>query len=152
MTTYVLGAGASYDAGYPLAATMASDLLRWMKRPIHDPSSYAAHYPSVARFLEESFSPIENIEDLVTAIQTLIQDHKNETQEQRALRSRATSAYGVLQNAVRDWFAEIQRGTALDSSAYRDFAANVVAPGDCIITFNYDVSLERELRPQESLK
>jgi len=125
---------------------MAAKLLQWMKRPTRDPSSYAARYPSVARFLEESFSPIENVEDLVTAIQTLIQDYENGTQEQRAQRSRVASAYGVLQNAVRDWFGEIQRGTALDSPAYRDFAANIVAPGDCIITFNYDVSLERELR------
>jgi len=54
--------------------------------------------------------------------------------------------YGVFKNAVRDWFAEIQSGTALDSKAYKDFAKHIVAPGDCVITFNYDVSLERELR------
>jgi hypothetical protein len=52
----------------------------------------------------------------------------------------------VFKNAVREWFAEIQQGAALESSAYQDFARNIVAPGDCIITFNYDVSLERELR------
>jgi hypothetical protein len=52
----------------------------------------------------------------------------------------------VLQHAVRAWFAEIQKGVALKSSAYREFARNIVDPGDCIITFNYDVSLERELR------
>jgi hypothetical protein len=64
----------------------------------------------------------------------------------RVARALVANEYGVLKNAVREWFAEIQRGAALKSSAYQDFARNVVAKGDCIVTFNYDVSLERELR------
>jgi hypothetical protein len=147
MTTYVLGAGASHDAGYPLAKTMASDLLQWMKRPIHDPDSYPARYPAAARFLEESFGPVENVEDLVTAIHKLIDEYGNGTREQRARRALVANEYGVFKNAVREWFAEIQRGRqAMTSSAYRAFARNIAAKGDCIITFNYDVSLERELR------
>jgi len=146
MTTYVLGAGASRDAGYPLAKTMASELLQWMKRPTHDPDSYAARYPAAARFFEESFAPVENVEDLVTAIHKLMDEYESGTREQRARRALVANEYGVLKNAVREWFAEIQRGVALTSSAYRDFARNIVAKGDCIVTFNYDVSLERELR------
>ncbi len=142
----VLGAGASRDAGYPLADSMAEKLLGWMKRPVRDPNSYAARYPAVAQFLEGTFSPVKNIEDLITAIRTHIKEFENGTQEQRTKRAKLASAYGVLQNAVRDWFAEIQSGPALDSSAYRDFASHIVAEDDCIITFNYDVSLERELR------
>src|ERR1039458_246708 len=146
MTTYVLGAGASCDAGYPLAKTMASELLQWMKRPTRDPDSYAARYPAAARFFEESFAPVENVEDLVTAIHKLIDEYENGTREQRARRALVANEYGVFKNAVREWFAEIQHGVALTSSAYRDFARNIVAKGDCIVTFNYDVSLERELR------
>jgi hypothetical protein len=146
MTTYVLGAGASCSAGYPLANTMASKLLQWMERPIHDPDSYAARYPAAARFFEESFAPVENVEDLVTAIHQRIDEYGNGTREQRARRALLANEYGVLKNAVREWFAEIQRGVALTSSAYRDFSRNIVAKGDCIVTFNYDVSLERELR------
>ncbi len=146
MTVYVLGAGASRDAGYPLAKSMAADLFRWMDQPVRDPSSYAARYPAVAQFLQALFSPVENIEDLITTIRTLIQEFENGTQEQRNKRAKVANAYGVLQNAVRDWFAEIQSGPALRSSAYRDFASHIVSEDDCIITFNYDVSLERELR------
>jgi len=146
MTTYVLGAGASCDAGYPLAKTMASELLEWRKRPTHDPDSYAARYPATAHFLEESFAPVENVEDLVTAIHKRIGEYENGTREQRARRTLTANEYGVFKNALRDWFAEIQRGKALASSAYQDFAKNIVAKGDCVITFNYDVSLERELR------
>lgn len=146
MTTYVLGAGASRDAGYPLARTMGSELLQWMKSAKHAPDSYAARYPATAHFLEESFGPIGNVEDLVTAIQDLIREYENGTPEQRAKRTLVANEYGVFKNAVRAWFAEIQQGVALGSFAYQDFARKIVVPGDCIITFNYDVSLDRELR------
>lgn len=88
-------------------------------------------------------APIENIEDLVTAIQERIDEYETGTPEQRAERPLIANEYGVLRNAVREWFAEIQQGKA---PAYREFAENVVVRGDCIVTFNYDVSLERELR------
>ena len=124
---------------------MASELLHWMKSATHEPGSYAAQYPATAHYLEECFPASENIEDLVTAIHKLIDDYENGTQEQRKKRAVLANQYGVFKNAVRAWFAEIQQGTALQSSAYRDFARNIVVPGDCIITFNYDVSLDREL-------
>jgi hypothetical protein len=146
MTTYVLGAGASRDAGYPLAKTMASELLQWMKHQTRDPNSYAARYPATAQFLEETFAPVANVEDLITAILKLIDEYENGTREQRVKRTLLANEYGVLKNAVRAWFAEIQQGAALRSSVYKDFAKNIVVPGDCIITFNYDVSLDRELR------
>jgi hypothetical protein len=124
---------------------MGLELLQWMKSAKHDPDSYAARYPDTAHFLEERFGPIENVEDLVTKIQKLISEYENGTREQRAERTLVANEYGVFKNAVRAWFAEIQHGVALASSTYRDFARNIVAPGDCIITFNYDVSLDREL-------
>jgi hypothetical protein len=146
MTTYVLGAGASRSAGYPLAKTMAAELLNWMKRPTLDQDSYAARYPATVHFLEKHFAPVEDVEDLVTAIHQRIDEYEHGTREQRLERAVIANAYGVFKNAVRDWFAEIQQGIALASSAYQDFAKNVVVSGDCVITFNYDVSLERELR------
>ena len=146
MTVYVLGAGASRDAGYPLAKTLTSELFEWMKRASHDAKSYAARYAATARLLEESFAPVGNVEDLVTAVHKLIGEHENGTREQRTRRTLIANEYGVFKNALRDWFAEIQAGVALRSSAYRDFARDIVAAGDYIVTFNYDVSLERELR------
>jgi hypothetical protein len=146
MTTYVLGAGASHDAGYPLAKTMASQLLLWMKNTTHAPGSYAARYPETARFLEESFGPIQNVEDLMTDIQELIKRYESGTREQRAKRTVVANEYGVLQTAVRAWFAEIQQRAASSSIAYQSFARDIVARGDCVITFNYDVSLDRELK------
>ncbi len=146
MTVYVLGAGASRDAGYPLAKDMATELFRWMKQASRDPNSYAARYPVVAQYLEKSLPQSGNIEALIAAIRERIHEFESGTPEQQADRRRLANANGVLQNAVRDWFAEIQYGRALNSTTYRDFASNVVAPSDRVITFNYDVSLERELK------
>jgi hypothetical protein len=125
---------------------MASELLKWMKSANHAPDSYAARYPATADYLEECFAPIENIEVFVTKIQELIDKYERGTLEERTKRAVVANEYGVLKNAVRAWFAEIQQGVALNSSAYQTFARDIVAPGDCIITFNYDVSLDRELR------
>jgi len=145
MTTYVLGAGASRDAGYPLATTMASELLHWMKSATHEPGSYAAQYPATAHYWKNAFLPLRTSKDLVTAIHKLIDDYENGTQEQRKKRAVLANQYRCIQERRSGLVAEIQQGTALQSSAYRDFARNIVVPGDCIITFNYDVSLDREL-------
>jgi hypothetical protein len=117
-----------------------------MKNTKHASDSYAARYPDTAQFFEESFGPIQNVEDLMTDIQELIKRYESGTREQRAKRTVLANEYGVLQTAVRAWFAEIQQRAASLSTAYQSFARDIVARGDCVITFNYDVLLERELR------
>jgi hypothetical protein len=142
MTTYVLGAGASCHAGYPLANSMGAQLFLWMHKQ-GDAQGFAARYPATAQFFENHFGVVENIEELMTRVQQLIDGYEEETPEQRAIRSVVANERAVLVQAVRCWFAEIrQQGRAV---AYRDFARNVVHPDDCIVTFNYDVSLDREL-------
>jgi len=62
-TTYVLGAGASLHAGFPLASAMGEGLLDFMLRyPM-------AAYPSAAQFLIDTFGKSPNIEDLITTLQ-----------------------------------------------------------------------------------
>jgi len=43
---------------------------------------------------------------------------------------------------LQEWFIAIRNSEA---GAYRSFSDEIVERGDCIITFNYDVSLDREL-------
>jgi hypothetical protein len=143
MTVYVLGAGASYHAGYPLANSMGSQLSSWMKKQ-SNAVGFESRYPATAEFLEEMFGPVDNIEDLFTKIQEVVTDWENGTPEQRAMRTAVANERGVLVNAVRSWFGEIrQQGVA---GAYQLFARRIVSPGDCIVTFNYDVALDRELK------
>lgn len=136
MRTYVLGAGASLHAGYPLAHDFGTRLLNWMRLQT------GSDFPTTADWLDEEFGPITNIEDLFSEIQTLILEFQAGTKDQRLARALLASKRGNLVQAVRAWFSEIRDSEA---TAYRDFARHVVQPGDCVVTFNYDVSLDREL-------
>jgi hypothetical protein len=138
MKTYVLGAGASLHAGYPLMSGMLAKLLEWMR------TRENASFRDSAEWVTGNFEAVTNIEDLFGLFQTVIQDFAGGTLEERALRSNvANFQRPSLVQALCEWFAEISGSTA---TAYRWFASNIVAPGDCIITFNYDVSLDHELR------
>ena len=130
-TTYILGAGASRHAGYPFAKSMGRELFDWMK------SAQSCHFDFAesARILEAQYGI--DIETVMNGMQ-------------RAIRRRA-SGYSLIANchkpafveALRQWFCEIHQRD--QSDAYEQFANEVVRPGDCIVSFNYDISLDSKL-------
>lgn len=141
MTTYVLGAGASRDMGYPLAKSMGNELFAWMEQQTNS-DSY--DFPLAAASLRSTFRQVEDIEELLTNMDELIASAKSLALEDRAIaRSIASHDKPALVAAIRGWFDEIREKPA---SSYKLFAENVVKEGDTIISFNYDVSLDRELR------
>ena len=138
-TTYVFGAGASLHAGYPLASAMGEGLLDFMLGYPMPP------YPSEAQFVIDTFGKAPNIEDVITLLQSRIdslQGRGNSRRQGRAHEIRQLPgiphrlAAGMVPHGL------IQR----PAPAYGDFSTKVVKPGDVVITFNYDDSLERELR------
>lgn len=134
-TTFVFGAGASIHAGYPLASKMGEQLLNFMIRHPHDLSR---HY---GQLIVDSFGKSPNIEDLITEIDARIESLRKEgkTQERRVW----GNARGWFAVMLREWFRKLHKKPARD---YKDFAKRIIKPGDAIITFNYDDSLDRELR------
>ncbi len=137
-TTYVFGAGASLHAGYPLASTMGEGLLDFMLSYPTPP------YPNVAQFLIDTFGKSPNIEDVITELASRIDSLKEaENAEGRAERMRLGNCRGSLNASLREWFRQIHTKAA---PTYAEFADKVVQPGDGVITFNYDDSLERELK------
>jgi len=142
MTVYVLGAGASHHAGYPLCGAMGSQLFGWMRSQA-SAQGFKSCFPSTAQFLDAQFSQIKDIEDLFTELQRQI-DLGRGTLDQLHRCAALEDKRCILVDALRVWFNEIRQQRSAD--AYRRFATEIVAPGDCIITFNYDVSLERELK------
>jgi hypothetical protein len=136
MNAYVLGAGASKHVGYPLASTMGTEMVSWMSK--HE------RYRETADCVKEMFGHSPNIEDVITQLdETIKSNEAAESMEKRVQRSVAASLRGKLNEALPQWFSEIHIGPA---PAYQLFAEKIVQPGDVIITFNYDDSLEREMR------
>lgn len=136
-TTYVFGAGASFHARYPLCANMGEGLLEFMlKYPID-------RYRDSANVLIEMFGKTPNVEEMITVLEERIESLKGaEDSMDRATRSVLAHAHGHVAEMIREWFRIIHDNPA---PLYAKFAKEIIKPGDTIITFNYDDSLEREL-------
>ncbi len=137
-TVYVLGAGASRDAGYPLASEMGGALFEYMLK------SENARIRASAEFLIDTFGEKGNFEDLITEIESQIEKLKDsKIPEDRIQRSRIANRRGDLGMALQEWFRQTRM---LPAPSYTIFAEHIVQPGDVVLTFNYDDSLERQLR------
>lgn len=137
-TVYVFGAGASRDAGHPLASEMGGALFEYMLK------SENVSIRGSAEFLIDTFGETPNIEDLITEIESQVVKLKNsEVPEDRIQRNRIGNRRVYLGVALQEWFRQIHLSPA---PGYATFAEHIVRPGDVVVTFNYDDSLERELR------
>jgi hypothetical protein len=139
MKTYVFGAGASVHAGYPLARRMGHGLFAWMDGH-EDVGPFS--FRQTARFLRELFDETEDIEILVTAIEEMIARHPTVGSRPIEVVFLCNCHKPALITAIRMWFEELRRSGAND---YERFARDIVEPNDCVVTFNYDVSLEPHL-------
>jgi hypothetical protein len=124
MRVFVLGAGASTHAGYPLTKDLGSELIQWANR--NPPNWKWTFWPDDEGVRE--FGPLGDIEEAIARLEQLENPGK---------------FLAGLREALCKYFDSIRPDEA---ALYNCFAADVVADGDVIITFNYDVSLERELK------
>ena len=121
MRVYILGAGASHHAGYPLAAQLGSALKTWTES-----STDGEKHRSVITQLEEC-GDLSNLEGLLTSI----------------VAERGVQSPFNVKEAIREFFWSLR---SENTPGYSAFAKNHVAPGDVILTFNYDLALERQLK------
>jgi hypothetical protein len=143
MRTYVFGAGASLHAGYPLAKQMGHKLFQWMDEQ-EDVGPFS--FRQTTQFLRDFFHQTEDIEILITSIEEMIASHPVMGQRPPEVVLLCNCHKPTLIAAIRMWFEEIRKGEAND---YARFARDVAALGDCVLTFNYDVSLEPHLMSQK---
>ncbi len=99
--------------------------------------------PVQARCLVKEFGCEPNIEEVVTQLGLRIESDKAAGVPADPSPCSPGNLRGWIGHWLREWFREIHTGTA---GAYAEFADRVVQAGDVIITFNYDDSLERELK------
>ena len=138
MTTYVLGAGASHHAGYPLCKELWPRMTTWVSESPAAQSSYERVINRVRGWLND---PVDDMEAVLTDL-TLKRGVFGELSD-----SDGKAMLDGIRECFRGFFKDIhskkKRGGA---RLYRDFAGKV-EPGDVIVTFNYDVALENELFP-----
>ncbi len=97
-----------------------------------------------AQYFIDVFGKWSNIEDLISKIQSRTDELKNAvTEEDKREYFRQGNHRGHINTSLQSWFNEIRIKTA---TAYAEFATSIVQSGDVLITFNYDDSLDRELK------
>lgn len=136
MTTYVLGAGASFHAGYPLASELGNALVGWL---LEDPTPVKEMYGGCIQQLHRLYDGLQNLEQILEELETC------PPQSRVALMDAA-----VRRNTVRNMrlmIPEFFRSRRhQQASLYKRLAREIIRPDDVVITFNYDLALERELK------
>lgn len=136
MNTYVLGAGASRHAGYPLTRELFPRLAEWVKGTKFAVSDYEWAVDKIVE-LHGSQADFETVLAELDAPQPRAAAIRLEPSELPYVRS-------SLKSAVREFFDRLAERSV--PSAYKDFANRKVGADDLIVTFNYDTLLERELK------
>jgi hypothetical protein len=123
MRVVVLGAGASVHVGYPLTKDLCPKLLEWAET--NEPAGQL-HWPDRNELSE--FGSLVDLEELVSQVEKA---------------QKPGPILEGLRNAVCGYFDSIR---ANEAALYRTLAQQAVQLGDVLVSFNYDVSLDRELR------
>ncbi len=124
MRTFILGAGASLHVGYPLIKNLGPELIEWIAN--NPPPQNYLYWPDPD--VLKDHGPLDYIEEIVTKLE---QSEK------------PGPILAGLREALCCFFDSIRPNGA---SLYQKLARDVVEDGDVVISFNYDVSLDRELR------
>ena len=132
MRVFVLGAGASLHAGYPLAAEMGKSLATWIKTL---PSDH--QYRDCLNQIVDMYGALDDFESILADLMTCAPGS-------RAASLGATRPHLLsdLKEAIRDHFDAIRSAPTV----LYDSLARLIRPSDVVITFNYDLGVERALR------
>jgi hypothetical protein len=127
----VLGAGASYHARYPLAAAMGHCLAAWINTL---PADSEHHW--CLQEITRTYGALDDFETILADLVTCPAGSKAD-----GLGTSRPYVLNGLKEAIRDHFATIRSAPTL----LYDRLAALLQPGDAVITFNYDLGIERAL-------
>lgn len=125
MRTFVLGAGASHHAGYPLTRDLGKALLEWIR--VHPDSFQDWRHALDVLERAETEGALGDLEGLLEA-----------THPERP--AFGTALMAGVELLFRDLRAEEP------PHAYEAFSTHGVCAGDVVVTFNYDDAVERALQ------
>ena len=131
MRVVVLGAGASLHAGYPLAGNMGHSLAAWIN---NRPTGHE-HRGCLDQIIKV-YGTLDNFESILADLMTCPPGSPA-----AALQARPY-LLTELKEALRNYFDAIRCAPAL----LYDGLARILRRDDLVITFNYDLGVERSLR------
>lgn len=133
MRVFVFGAGASHDAGYPLTDKLGCGLDHWINSP---PLADKARYRDGLEQIARSYPMLDTFEKILEGLRTC------RAGSPAAALSAGSDLLTHLQEAIHAYFDSIRSRTV---PSYDEFAS-LLRPGDLVITFNYELAVERALR------
>ncbi len=138
MIAFVLGAGASLHAGYPLTAHLGNYLHDWARQ--NDAFMWRG-------YLEELFEQYGGLADLERILTEL---HERPAGSPAAASSKmhCGNTIGGLKVAIPEFFHSVRGNSIPGRDLYRELARSKIHYGDAILTFNYDLACERALRTE----
>jgi hypothetical protein len=170
MRVYVLGAGASVSAGYPLASQLLGELSSWL-----DCCDSSVHWVPWARNrivqIRETFGSLDDFEATLGRLEEYGQQRVKPTGQTTYCQDYKDLAHDCMErlqgvdcgdpnipaqgfypqylrsdliSAFREFFYQVEE-LRTKANAYDDFAERKACPDSSVITFNYDIALERAL-------
>jgi len=133
MTVYILGAGASIHAGYPLASGLGKSLAAWIDTLPQD-HQYRCHLSQII----DAYGTLDNFEGILTDLMTCPPGSPAASLPSAVL----PYLRNDLQDAIREHFDIIRTAPA----PLYDRLAHGLRRGDLVITYNYDLAIECALR------
>lgn len=149
MIAYLFGAGASAHADYPLASNLLLELSNWLDDPNVQMQGVEKFRVLIAQ-LRDRFRSLEDFERILSILGS--DSHNRVKLGSDAAQSETRSLDRRYQredlvSAIREFFYHIEK-RRVATRAYRDFGRCRASVGDTLITFNYDVALERALKTE----
>lgn len=138
-TCFIVGAGASRDAGYPLVDGFVDSLDGWVDNA------------TAPEFNEDDGLRLalyrDKLRPVIERMKAEMKDRDRDNIERLLEKLKSDSQAYLLFEKIIFWmfFHFAGHGEVYDSGYFKDFFSKT-RPGDCIISFNYDLLLEWALR------
>jgi hypothetical protein len=142
MKTYIFGAGASMHAGYPLASDLWRAIQRWTIETFPDGHRLRGTIDTMNSEFDAS-KPFELVlTDLQRRIDAILKTPPT-TGEGIEEKVRLVHTRSEIAELIPRYFQSVREQSA---ELYRLFATTFLSKGDAVVTFNYDMAIDRELQ------